>query len=773
MAITWKQWQKDLAKETPEGVINKVKPLLLQYLQEGEVNSIGYAMSMLPENFLKNEKSMVELLKPILVRSSDLELHGAIIKLFESLPSDFSDKSKKELACLTETFTNQEGAEETWPLICSVAGGLQNAYTVGSLEVLLDNGADIDAYVIPDKSTPLFLSSQNGHNVVVGFLAERGATVDWQDVEGITPIMQAARNGQIGVIRELLIRGGGLEFTSKDGRANVLHYAVGYSPIQALELLLNCDRVTSELIESTDRDKYSLLHMASTIGDLRKIDLLARKNFRDVRTTVKGKNAQSLFPLGHTNYDLAMKYFNELTRTGRPPSYLLDELVSKKMVTDTVHDGIKEVKETVQEHDDQLVSHSKSIKKLEHDVADNQTDIQQLRENQEHIEKRLDSMEKAFRDRLAEIESGSKEHYKKLSQELKELKSQSYVDELERERIKVLEKQVQQFCQIRKGIEELVNSKELETFVRQLQFFMTSTFTGLLALSSKEIREGTCGAAKIFGALINTIAPIPCAGNLVSAAISKVEKSNRQKAARAKMSWATSFAKMDEALEQACIGLAETYREPIEQLTEAGAAKLAEETGERIKSNWKKVQSQDISSDDFVGFFRKAVSIPKSQFIRKVTVQPELEVKKDLYKAGEKKRKHTPIGIFTEPGIKVYVPTKDDAEKVEVRFFGGPTRKSDKYGYIVGTMEQVVELELTEEAERKTLAFESIFASKAKPEQNNITMDAPRRRQSSEDLSGNESDQSFVSGSSVDVCKADAPKSEKAHSARVQRLRVA
>jgi ankyrin repeat protein len=121
---------------------------------------------------------------------------------------------------------------------------------LGAVREFVTKGTPVDS-TIDDKSTALMWSSFNGHTAVVAYLLEQSATVDMKDIngrtallyassgpypetvglllrngadvnvqgktEGFTPLMMAAAEGNIEVVRVLLLNGATVGTVDRDG----------------------------------------------------------------------------------------------------------------------------------------------------------------------------------------------------------------------------------------------------------------------------------------------------------------------------------------------------------------------------------------------------------------------------------------------------------------------------------------------------------------------------------------------------------------------------
>jgi len=143
-------------------------------------------------------------------------------------------------------------AQNTPPNITLEAAFLEMAYN-GNLEAVqefVSKGTPVDS-TLDDKSTALMWASFNGHTPVVAYLLDKGADVDAKDTngrsallyassgpypetvglllrkgaevniqgksEGFTPLMMAASEGHINVVRILLLNGASVGIIDRDG----------------------------------------------------------------------------------------------------------------------------------------------------------------------------------------------------------------------------------------------------------------------------------------------------------------------------------------------------------------------------------------------------------------------------------------------------------------------------------------------------------------------------------------------------------------------------
>ena len=102
---------------------------------------------------------------------------------------------------------------------------------------LLDEGVDVDIR-FENGSTPLMFAAQNGNLEIVKLLLERGANVNAKNEIGSTVLMFADQSNNLEIIQLLLGKGANINAEDNNG-LNALHYAARYSnSLEIVKLLL-------------------------------------------------------------------------------------------------------------------------------------------------------------------------------------------------------------------------------------------------------------------------------------------------------------------------------------------------------------------------------------------------------------------------------------------------------------------------------------------------------------------------------------------------------
>ena len=115
----------------------------------------------------------------------------------------------------------------------------------------------------PGQTALVVAALKQDWKTVLGLL-DAGASVEATDDAGVTPLMAAAMQGNVGILRALLERHARADFTDFDGRS-ALHYAMTAKKLEAVQLLLP---LMSNL-EGASTAGNDLLTMALETGDMK------------------------------------------------------------------------------------------------------------------------------------------------------------------------------------------------------------------------------------------------------------------------------------------------------------------------------------------------------------------------------------------------------------------------------------------------------------------------------------------------------------------------
>ena len=85
------------------------------------------------------------------------------------------------------------------------------------MQVLLANGANIEAKPNRNKQTPLFLAANGDHLEVVKFLIDNGAQINAKDKNGNTALEFAADKGFLEIVQHLTLHGANIDTRNEHG----------------------------------------------------------------------------------------------------------------------------------------------------------------------------------------------------------------------------------------------------------------------------------------------------------------------------------------------------------------------------------------------------------------------------------------------------------------------------------------------------------------------------------------------------------------------------
>ena len=127
--------------------------------------------------------------------------------------------------------------------------------------VAIEYPKDVNSQSFDDASTPLHLTSRQGHVDVARMLVERGADASVQDEDGRTPLHHASSRGHVDVARMLVERGADVSVQDEDGRTP-LHHASSEGHVDVARMLVERGADVSVQAE----DGWTPLHQASSEG---------------------------------------------------------------------------------------------------------------------------------------------------------------------------------------------------------------------------------------------------------------------------------------------------------------------------------------------------------------------------------------------------------------------------------------------------------------------------------------------------------------------------
>ena len=120
--------------------------------------------------------------------------------------------------------------------------------------VLIDNGADVNATTSGFGDTPLHYAVRFEHNDIVRILIDAGANVNAADNKGITPLHEAAKDGNAVLVNILIDEGASIDTRDEEGKTP-LYYAIDEGYPAVAEILRNAG-ATEPLIGEDGQCKF-------------------------------------------------------------------------------------------------------------------------------------------------------------------------------------------------------------------------------------------------------------------------------------------------------------------------------------------------------------------------------------------------------------------------------------------------------------------------------------------------------------------------------------
>lgn len=162
-----------------------------------------------------------------------------------------------------------------------------------TIKTLLGKGAKVD--VATNKGvTPLMYAAKNGNLPIIDLLLEKHADLNIQDKEGQTALMWAAMAGQAGGIKHLLSKGAVIETKTVLG-STALMLAAEHGQTEVVKTLLE----NKADIVPQDEDGMTALMLAAKNGHLEAVELLLAHNAKVNEVNKKGATARLLSVENH------------------------------------------------------------------------------------------------------------------------------------------------------------------------------------------------------------------------------------------------------------------------------------------------------------------------------------------------------------------------------------------------------------------------------------------------------------------------------------------
>ncbi|XP_066911304.1 transient receptor potential cation channel subfamily A member 1 homolog isoform X2 [Clytia hemisphaerica] len=165
----------------------------------------------------------------------------------------------------------------------------------GIVQTLVESEADIEAKNVLQE-TPLHRAALFNRINIVRYLLDRDAEIDCRDKDKKTPLMNAVRKDNVETVKLLLQRGADIKV--KDAADKTSLYVAAEEDCWDVINIIRKIPQSSSLLEEFDKNENTPLHIASTKGHIKAVEVLL-----SMGSLIDAKNDQNLTPL-----HLASKY---------------------------------------------------------------------------------------------------------------------------------------------------------------------------------------------------------------------------------------------------------------------------------------------------------------------------------------------------------------------------------------------------------------------------------------------------------------------------------
>ena len=163
----------------------------------------------------------------------------------------------------------------------------------GVVEILIENGAKIEAKIKKSYDRPLHLAAMAGHEEVLQCLIKNGSIVDSRDNDDYTPLHMAAQNGHYKAVECLIKNGAEIEAKVKKNHDRPLHLAAKEGHCEIVQLLI----MNGAEIEAKLKDNlYTALHLSAILGHHDVVECLIENG-----AEIDARDLKNLSPVHYAN----------------------------------------------------------------------------------------------------------------------------------------------------------------------------------------------------------------------------------------------------------------------------------------------------------------------------------------------------------------------------------------------------------------------------------------------------------------------------------------